>query len=97
MAQNLKNTGSGKVKFTRNSAYTVDSKGNKQSVDSLQDAIEANTVCGCGITCGCYSYIKLKNYDSTTGETDFVCIWFIDGSPNYGTEAQAKAAIDALP
>ncbi len=63
-------------------------------MDGLREALSAEAECGCGIECGCYSYLTLKNYDSATGAEFQVALAVIDGAVVTGTVADIKAAID---
>ena len=94
MALNMKNTSKGTVKFDRTAAYYVDKKGNKKAIGSLQEAQNKEAECGCGVVCGCYSYLKLTNYNSSTGEETPMVLYLVDGAAVIDTEANAIAAID---
>jgi len=94
MALDMKNNSLGTVKFDRTSAYTTDRKGNKKAVGSLQEALNKEAECGCGVVCGCYSYLKLVNYNSVTGEETPIVVYVVDGALVVDTEDNAKTAID---
>lgn len=95
MALNMKNESKGTVKFDRTSAYYTDKRGNKKAVESFQEASNKEAECGCGVVCGCgYSYVKLVNYNSETGEQTPMVLYLVDGAVVVDTEDAAKAAID---
>jgi hypothetical protein len=94
MAVNQKNESRGTVKFNSGVAYFLDKKGNKKSIESLQEAQNKEAECGCGVVCGCYSYIKLIDYNSETGAETPIVIYSVDGVLLVDTEANAKAEID---
>lgn len=94
MALNMKNDSEGTVKFNSGVAYFKDKKGNKRPINSVQEAQNKEAECGCGIVCGCYSYLKITNYNSVTGEETPIVVYSVDGALVVDTEANAKAAID---
>jgi hypothetical protein len=96
MAVNQKNESPGKVKFDRGAAYYADSKGNKKNVGSLAEGLALEADCGCGITCGCYSYLTLKDYNSTTGAVTYKALYLVNGVAVIGSVESAKAAIDVI-
>lgn len=51
--------------------------------------------CDCTIDC-CNGMLILKNYDSTTGDSVPIAMYFVDGAPVYATVDAAKAAIKAF-
>ena len=51
--------------------------------------------CDCTIDC-CNGMLILKNYDSTTGDSVPIAMYFVDGAPVYTTVDAAKAAIKAF-
>jgi len=60
----------------------------------LQLALAEGINCGCGIECECYGLITLKNWNSTTGESDYKAIYLVDGALKVADLATAKAEID---
>lgn len=93
MALNMKNESPGRVKF--DGCATVQSNnGDKKRVGSLQEALSEEAKCGCGIECGCYSYLTLKNYNTTTMEASQIALCVINGAIMIGTVDEVKAAID---
>ena len=94
--KNQKKTRSGGV-LIKNSALVVrDGSPTGGNLDTLAEALAQETECGCGIECICYGYLKLRNFDSTTGKYDYRVMYFVDGVATFDTEANAKAAIQAL-
>ena len=51
--------------------------------------------CDCTIDC-CNGMLILRNYDSVTGDSTPIAMYFVDGAPVYSTVAAAKAAIKAF-
>jgi uncharacterized protein YjdB len=51
--------------------------------------------CDCTIDC-CNGMLILKNYDSTTGDSVPIAMYFVDGAPVYSTVDAAKVAIKAF-
>lgn len=51
--------------------------------------------CDCTIDC-CNGMLILRNYDSVTGDSVPIAMYFVDGAPVYSTVAAAKAAIKAF-
>ena len=51
--------------------------------------------CDCTIDC-CNGMLILKNYDSITGDSVPIAMYFVDGAPVYATVDAAKAAIKAF-
>lgn len=65
------------------------------------EKIPVNTIpytdpaCGCGPDC-CYGMYILPNYNSTTGKSIPIALYFVDGAPIYNTVENAQAAIRAI-
>jgi len=85
--------GRGPTKFKNSAAYADNGSSTGAKIETLADALAQDTTCGCGIECVCYGYLKLRNFDSTTGKYDHVVAYFVDGVIKYGTQAAAESEI----
>jgi hypothetical protein len=92
--ENMENQSTGAVKFPSGTAYRTKG-GKRKTVPGLKEALAEEAGCGCGIECGCYSYLTLKDYNSTDGTESFVALAVIDGELLIGSIDTVKAAIDA--
>jgi hypothetical protein len=64
----------------------------------LKLALKEAAECGCGMVCDeCYSYITLKNYNSTTGDVEgYVALYVVDGALVIDSVENTRAAQKAF-
>jgi hypothetical protein len=91
--KNQKKTRSGGVLIKGAALATNDGSSTGGKLETLADALAQETQCGCGIECVCYGYLKLRNFNSTTGLYDYRVMYFVDGVATFATEDVAKAEI----
>lgn len=87
---------SGSVGVKGGALYRADGSATGGNIETLDEALAANTECGCGIECVCYGFLKLRNFNSTTGKYDYMVMYFVDGAPVFATEEDAIDDIQSM-
>lgn len=85
--------GRGQVKVKGSSLYVADGSATGSKVETLAEGLAQDTICGCGIECLCFGYLKIRNWNSNTGEYDFRVGYFVDGVWTTATQDEAEAEI----
>ncbi len=86
----------GKVKLAQGLAWILGRKGVRKNVETLNEALALEALCGCGIDCDCFGFLTLPSWNSTTGESEYVAIYVIDGNIVVNDVETAKAEINAI-
>lgn len=88
---------SGSVGVKGGALYIADGSATGKAVSTLDEALAANTECGCGIRCDlCYSYMTLNSFNSTTGEMEQMALYIVDGILKIDTVDNAKSEQEAI-
>lgn len=87
----------GGVGIKGSALYRADGSATGKALNTLDEALAANTECGCGIRCDlCYSYMTLFSFNSTTGEMELMALYVVDGVMKIDTVENAKAEQEAI-
>lgn len=77
--------------------YQIKNKGvfAKQGFKAIEPEDILNPSCDCGIEC-CDGFLKMKNYNSSTGKTTTAFAYIVDGEFVITDEATARQAVKVL-
>lgn len=87
--------GRGEVKFKDSVAFVDNGSATGSKVKTLSEALAQNTLCGCGIECECFGYLKIRNFNSVTGKYDYRVMYFVDGVAKFDTQKNAELEIQS--
>lgn len=83
----------GPVQFKNSAAFVADGSAAGKKIGTLSQALAQETSCGCGIECECFGFLKLRNWNSVTGEYDYRVLYFADGALVVTDQADAETVI----